>query len=618
MKEFEKVHYLYWSSERKVIPTIFVLEIGIHDYPERCYITSISQNGSYSKRFGWSCHFDKEYTPTCDTCLNSRIELILDGRSDNENISLCEKCSDWWSNDVEDAHEEYPLPPSFDILNERESPPTVKLSFRMIKRSLENLQTWHNENSTVVGATNVLKSYLQLLCLGNNLELHKAMRENHSVEDTDIYPDILRQFQALEIELGFFPITVMHLFFLGIVKGIIKVSNRMKISQAGKDWWVSLYNNMQSQLQYIMSLSIDWCPIMDFSAKKDKLYTFGCKGWMSRHCLGFSRISLFQYSFLDEKSELHPPEEYSDAIASFRRLVVVLFCLLANVFADTPASARRIDHLVRLFLSACLDFHERGKGSDGEPFFLSCPNYHSLLNCFELINMFGSLRYLWEGLDEKFIKYIKHEISILRRSTSHLKLLLEKVFCTSVFKQFNLDNPLRYVEKYEKRMDFKVYRRVVDRIATPSDVLEMENVITGFIDNQGNFYMCFTEGSKKPIRLYPIFFDDSDGQWMLNLWYAHITLGDATIEVPNRKTLAEKSIDYFMMLRHPETSMLGMRTVICQSWRVRMDDGQMCLPMPHEEFLKIYRNGLESSSNDSEDDNGSEDDNDSEIDNDSI
>ena len=121
-----------------------MLEIGIHDYPERCYITSISQNGSYAKRFGWSCHFNKEYTPTCDTCLNSRIELILDGRSDNENISLCEKCSDWWSNDVEDAHEEYPLPPSFDILNERESPPTVKLSFLMIKRSFENLQTWHN------------------------------------------------------------------------------------------------------------------------------------------------------------------------------------------------------------------------------------------------------------------------------------------------------------------------------------------------------------------------------------------------------------------------------------------------------------------------------------------
>ena len=52
------------------------------------------------------CHFNKEYTPTCDKCLNSRIELILDGKSDNENISFCEECSDWWSNDVEDAHED--------------------------------------------------------------------------------------------------------------------------------------------------------------------------------------------------------------------------------------------------------------------------------------------------------------------------------------------------------------------------------------------------------------------------------------------------------------------------------------------------------------------------------
>eukprot|EP00956_Cyclotella_meneghiniana_P024390 scaffold48915_cov24-Cyclotella_meneghiniana.AAC.2 len=189
--------------------------------------------------------------------------------------------------------------------------------------------------------------------------------------------------------------------------------------------------------------------------------------------------------------------------------------------------------------------------------------------------MFGSLRYLWEGLDKKFIKYIKHEISILRRSTSHLKLLLEKLFCTSVFKQFNMDNPLQYVEKYEKRMDFKVYRRVVDRIATPSEVLEMENVITGFIDNQGNFYMCFTEGPNKPIRLYPIFL---------------------TTVKTSRNIYARDENSYLSI-------------VAC----IRMDDGQMSLPMPHEEFLKIYRDddGLESSSNCSEDHNDSEDDNDS-------
>lgn len=600
MKEFEKVHYLYWGSERQVFPTILLLEIGIHDYPERCYVTSISQGGCYAKRFGWSCFFDKDYTPSCDSCLNSRIDLILEGESDNETVPTCEGCSDWWSNDVVNAQEEYPLPPSFDILDRRLRPPTVQLSFKMIKRSLDNLETWHNENSKTTGATNVLRCYLQLLCLGNNDQLHKSMRNNLSVEDTDIYPAILRRFDTLGIELGFFVLTVMHLFFLGIVKGSIKASNKMKLSNLGMNWWVSLYNKMQSQQRHVMTLSIDWCPIMDFSAKKDKPNTFGCKGWMSRHCLGYSRIFLFLYSFLDDKSDLDPPEQYYDAIASFRRLVVVLHCLLANAFSDTPASARRIDHLVRLFLSACLDFHEQGKGSDKDPFFLSCPNYHSLLNCFELINSFGSLRYLWEGLDEKFIKYIKNEISIMRRTSSQLKLLLEKVFCTSVLRDFNMDNPLQYVDKYNKRMDFKVYRTAGDRIKTPLDVLEIENVITGFIDFEDNFFICFTVGQNKPIQLYPINFDDRDGRWMLNLWYAHITLGDERIETYNRKSLHEMSKDHFMMLRHPDDSMLGMRTVICQSWRVRMDDGEMSLPMPHEEFLKIYHNDDDDAGSDSD------------------
>ena len=55
-----------------------------------------------------------------------------------------------------------------------------------------------------------------------------------------------------------------------------------------------------------------------------------------------------------------------------------------------------------------------------------------------------------------------------------------------------------------------------------------------------------------------------------------------------------------MMLSHPDESMLGMRTVICQSWRVRMDDGEMNLPMPHEEFLKIYHNDDDDAGSDSD------------------
>lgn len=595
MKEFEQVHSFYWGYEQRIIPTIFVLDIALNDYPERCYNASISQGGTCSKRFGWSCYFDKSHTPSCSKCLNSRIDIILDGSCDNETIGNCDRCSDWWGHDMKVGLDEYPLPPDFNIREHMKSPPNVKLSFRMIERSLDKLEAWHIVNSKKTGATVVLTNYLQMLCIGGNNDLHRVMRQNQSVRDSDVYPEILKQYQTLDIELDFWTITVMHMFFLGVAKTTIKASNRMKLNNNGNDWWISLYNKMQHLQRHIMSLSIEWCPIMDFSAKKDKKCTYGTKGWMSRHCVGFSRISLIQYSFLDDISDLNPPEGYSDVIASFRRMAVVWFCLVANVFADVPAPARRIDHLVRLFLSSCLEFHEEGKNSDKAPFFIESPNYHSLLNCFEMLNKFGSLRYLWEGLDEKFIKYIKHEISILRRDTSHLKLLLKKFFRTSVLRDFNMNNPLQYVEKYYKRTNFKVYKRINNIIEEPSHVLEKEDVITGVIDEHGNFLICFTEGLKHPIKLYRLHFHDNSGQWMLNLWYSHVSLGDKTYEASDRKVISDSSSDCFMLVRHEDHSigdsdnlMHGMRTAICQSWRVRVNDGNLSLPMPREEFLRIY------------------------------
>ena len=83
---------------------------------------------------------------------------------------------------------------------------------------------------------------------------------------------------------------------------------------------------------------------------------------------------------------------------------------------------------------------------------------------------------------------------------------------------------------------------------------------------------------------------------MLNLWYSHVSLGDKTYEANDRKIISDSTSDCFMLVRHEDHSMgdvtdslmHGMRTVICQSWRVRVNDGNLSLPMPREEFLRIY------------------------------
>jgi hypothetical protein len=49
--------------------------------------------------------------------------------------------------------------------------------------------------------------------------------------------------------------------------------------------------------------------------------------------------------------------------------------------------------------------------------------------------------------------------------------------------------------------------------------------------------------------------------------------------------------DYFLLLKHSSLyddvpdNIADLATVICKSWKVRMDDGSFRLPMPREEFL---------------------------------
>lgn len=250
--------------------------------------------------------------------------------------------------------------------------------------------------------------------------------------------------------------------------------------------------------------------------------------------------------------------------------------------------------LVRMFLTACVDFHDRGLDNDKMPFIDRCSNYYSLLNCKELIMSFGSLRYLWEGLDEKFIKNIKREISTMSHDSKQLKILLEKLFCTSLLRRFNDDNPMRYRNPYEKLSDFKVYSRRIFAHGEPisnqpySKVLENNDYISGGIDFDGRLILCITTGQNKPIELYDMHFDDTDGVWMLNLWYTTVRIGQKVGQVNNRKELTKVFTDHFMMLKHSDTAMEERKTVICHSWLVRVQGGNLQLPMPREEYLLIY------------------------------
>jgi hypothetical protein len=116
-------------------------------------------------------------------------------------------------------------------------------------------------------------------------------------------------------------------------------------------------------------------------------------------------------------------------------------------------------------------------------------------------------------------------------------------------------------------------------------ILDREVFVSGLVDESGDLFICFQESVGKGIKLLPVIFNDNDGKWCLNLWYAKPTLGHNYLFARDHAELKDFCRDYFLMLRHNEESSLW--TVTCRSWHVCTELGMLELPAPHKKILTI-------------------------------
>jgi hypothetical protein len=75
---------------------------------------------------------------------------------------------------------------------------------------------------------------------------------------------------------------------------------------------------------------------------------------------------------------------------------------------------------------------------------------------------------------------------------------------------------------------------------------------------------------------------------LLNLWYSKVRLSRGSIKFSDRGEMLDFAIDHFILLKQAsddDEDIEGLATVICHSWRVRMEDGRLELPMPRREYL---------------------------------
>ena len=230
----------------------------------------------------------------------------------------------------------------------------------------------------------------------------------------------------------------------------------------------------------------------------------------------------------------------------------------------------------------------KATSDEATPFFISGSNFLSLLNVPEVIRIFASMKEYWEGDHEKFIQFIKRELTTMRHTDQFLVTLLEKVLRTSTLDQLNEDN--HYSQRaraiYTRTDKLRIYKASNVRELS-STHLEKDVVMAGLVDSDGNLWLCAQKTRDQPFAIYQVEFDDNEGMWTYDLWYSRATLGSETEIYEDREQLLDFASDYFLLLR-----LETRHTVICRSWRVRTKGGELRLPLPTKSTLLLSESQL--------------------------
>ena len=588
------------DGELKLIWTIVLLDSIFGDLPERCSNTSLSLGGSNKNmhnRFGVSSTFSPETTPSCSHCDISRIELVL---KQNLKVSVgpCNKCSDWQRNIIEPKR--YPLGPdettgSHDV--------AVRLSFELLVNSIEDLCKWIQQCSKRPSRKKI-STYLKHLCfLGTEADtfadeiLASCSSHNFDVTSLPSYPELLKRFRQLGVELSHYPSLPMHLLFLGIMKALIKESHRLfnKSNSCEAREWRNLVDFMENMQRNINKISLEWCLPMTFTGKDDEV---GTAKWTSNHYLSFARLSLYYFSFLDvvvEKDEIS--SETKRGIKAYKKMIFSFLLLVSYMFSEDFVPSTNIDqgieHYVRIFLSACRHFDMNTRKSEkddgkGIPFYVSKPNFFGLLNLADTVANHGPITTLWEGNNEAYIKFLKREMSVPFNNDSYLQIVMQKLVERRFFDWYNQDNQFMHQSGRHRTTKLKIYPKS-NAEKDPKEVLKRGEPISGMLHEDGQLCICIRDKGGR-VNLHELKFDDRVGRFCFDMWYSRVSIGNVKATLSSEKDVIDKSVDYFIVVSQTFDDDFYLSALICRSWKLRRDDGSLSLPLPSKETLLMLLN----------------------------
>jgi hypothetical protein len=200
-----------------------------------------------------------------------------------------------------------------------------------------------------------------------------------------------------------------------------------------------------------------------------------------------------------------------------------------------------------------------------------------------LIERFGSLRNLWEGEREKFIKYVKAEINTICDIETFMSGVLNNLFHTHCLDNFTKNNQYYEGTKLSKMRDFKLYKSheaFEEDFSTGKMVL---GVIVKMSDGDENLSVCYEEKEKSQFVLEMVKFNDDRGCSRFNPYYAPILFSrkeDSGVFLLFFKGRDEihKRISCFVIM-HPMVTWdrcyqkSNGHTVLTHCWRIRTVTG---------------------------------------------
>ena len=96
-----------------------------------------------------------------------------------------------------------------------------------------------------------------------------------------------------------------------------------------------------------------------------------------------------------------------NTLNDIRRMMNSLHVLICKLMSPREDGGVDVDLHVKIFLSSCDRYSRRYYGDDVVPFWVGKGNFMGLLNLGKQIEKYGSLRWYWEGMHERFIQLVK-------------------------------------------------------------------------------------------------------------------------------------------------------------------------------------------------------------------